>query len=149
MANNPNDLTQQENMKALFLSFGASNVFDTFLTGNESHQLNLDNINQLAVANETNMKNTIRRMEKPPPIRNVAQDGTVTTTEQNLGQPTPYFLQYLTGLFELARYYREIGFLATTMTKPMFGMAIVTLFIEDREVLKNLVERELDVIPKC
>ena len=59
-------------MKSLFLSFGASDVFGTFLTGNESHQLNLDSIKQLAVANETNMKDTIRRMEKPPPIRTVA-----------------------------------------------------------------------------
>ena len=112
----PNDLTQRANMKSLFLSFGASDVFGTFLTGNEPHQLNLDNIEQLAVANEANMKDTIRRMEKPPPIRNVAQDGTVTTTEQNLGQPTPYFMQYLRGLFELARYYREIRFTASTMT---------------------------------
>ena len=39
--------------------------------------------------------------------------------------------------------------MATTMTKPMFGIGIVTLFIKDREVLKNLVERELDKIPKC
>ena len=90
---NPNDLTVRDNMKSLMITFGADAQFATFLTGSEQHQLNLDSIEKLSVANDNNMKNTIRRMEKPPPIRNVAQDtGTVTTTEQNLGQPTPYFM---------------------------------------------------------
>ena len=136
----PTDLTVRDNMKALFLSFGADDVFGTFLTGNASHQLNLDTIEKLSIANDSNMKNTMRRMEKPPPIRNVDSNGTVTTTEQNLGQPTPYFMQYLEGLFYLSRYYREIGFKAATMTKPMFGLLIVTLFLEDREMLKSLVK---------
>ena len=145
----PNDLTQRDNMKSLMVTFGADEQFATFLTGNRGHQLNLDTIEKLSIANDSNMKNTMRRMEKPPPIRTVAQDGTVTTTEQNLGQPTPYFMQYLEGLFYLARYYREIGFSAAEMTKPMFGLVIVTLFLEDREMLKSLVERELDKMPKC
>ena len=101
----PNDLTVQANMKSLFLTFGSSDRLGSFLTGNEPWQLGLDSIEKLAVANNDNIKDTIRRMEKPPPIEVTAQDNTVTYKEQNLGQPTPYFLQYLRGLFDLSRYY--------------------------------------------
>ena len=35
------------------------------------------------------------------------------------------------------------------MTKPMFGIGILTLFLKERKVLKKLIKKEIDATPKC
>ena len=56
---NPNNLEVRENIKSLFLSFGASETFATFLTEDEEHQLNIDTIKKLIIVDDQNIKDAI------------------------------------------------------------------------------------------
>ena len=145
----PNDLTLRENMLALILTLGANAEIGEFMTGNEPWQLGIDNIDCMILADSENIKDTIDSIKNPPQKKNTDSQGAVTYTDQKIGTPTPQFRQLLRGFYALSAYYKTIGFSAADMTRSMFAVGIISLFITDRDALKKLLEKEVKDIPQC